>query len=138
MAEGLRFECQPGCTACCTQKGFVYLTEADLSRVAGFLRMTREAFESQYVYRTRNLRRLRMPGAGRCHFLREGGCAIHPAKPAQCRIFPFWPELVESRREWRESARYCPGIGQGKLIQIETARELAEEMRQAHPKLYSD
>jgi len=138
MAEGLRFECQPGCTACCTQQGFVYLTEADVSRAAGFLGMTPAAFERQYVYRTRNLRRLRMPRAVRCHFLREGGCSIHPAKPAQCRIFPCWPELVESQREWRKTARFCPGIGQGSLIQIKTARELAEEMRKTHPKLYGD
>jgi len=136
MSQGLRFECQPGCTACCTQKGFVYLTEADVSRAAAFLRTTPAAFERKYVYRTRNLRRLRMPRGVSCHFLREGGCSIHPAKPAQCRIFPFWPELVESRREWRKTARYCPGIGQGSLIQIETVRELAQEMRQAHPKLY--
>jgi uncharacterized protein len=138
MSQGLLFECQPGCTACCTQKGFVYLTEADISRAAAFLGITPEAFERQYVYRTRNLRRLRMPRDAHCHFLREGGCSIHPAKPAQCRIFPFWPELVESRREWRKTARYCPGIGQGSLIQIEAARELAQEMRQAHPKLYKE
>src|ERR1039457_2767618 len=52
MAEGLRFECQPGCTACCTQKGFVYLTAADLPRMASFLGMTPAAFERRYVYRT--------------------------------------------------------------------------------------
>ena len=34
MASGLRFECQPGCTECCRQKGFVYLTEADMARAA--------------------------------------------------------------------------------------------------------
>jgi len=138
MAEGLRFECQPGCTACCTQQGFVYLTEADVSRAAGFLQMTPAAFERRYVYRTRNLRRLRTPRSARCHFLEESGCSIHPAKPAQCRIFPFWPELVENRREWLKTARYCPGIGHGSLIQIETARDLAAEMRQAHPNLYGN
>ena len=30
----MRFECQRGCTACCEQKGFVYLTEGDLARAA--------------------------------------------------------------------------------------------------------
>ena len=138
MAEGLRFECQPGCTECCTQQGFVYLTEDDISRAAHFLGMASAAFERQYVYRTRNLRRLRMPRVARCHFLREGGCSIHPAKPTQCRIFPFWPELLKSKRQWRKTARYCPGIGKGNLIQIETARGLAEQMRQAHPGLYGN
>ena len=136
MAEALRFECQPGCTACCTQRGFVYLTEADLTRAARFLGMTAAAFERQYVYRTRRLLRLRVPREAQCHFLREGGCSIHPAKPTQCRIFPFWPELVDSRREWKKTARYCPGMGKGPLVQIATARAQAEEMRQAYPGMY--
>ena len=45
MGEGLRFECQPGCTECCRQRGFVYLTEADLARAAEFVGMTTAAFE---------------------------------------------------------------------------------------------
>jgi len=136
MAEGLRFACQPGCTVCCEQKGFVYLTEADLARAAGFLGMTAKAFERKYVYRTRNLMRLRVPREAHCYFLEGRGCSIHPAKPTQCRIFPFWPELVDSRREWLKTARYCPGIGQGPLIQIAEANAQAQEMREGYPGLY--
>jgi len=134
--EGLRFECQPGCTACCEQRGFVYVTDADIVRAAEFLGMTSEAFERRFVFRTSRRARLRVPRDASCHFLVAGGCSIHPAKPVQCRIFPFWPELVESRREWHKTARYCPGIGKGPLVQIEAARELAREMRAAHPALY--
>ncbi len=134
--EGLRFECQPGCTACCEQRGFVYVTDADIVRAAEFLGMTSEAFERRFVFRTSRRARLRVPRDASCHFLVAGGCSIHPAKPVQCRIFPFWPELVESRREWQKTARYCPGIGKGPLVQIEAARELAREMRAAHPALY--
>ena len=133
MAAGLRFECQPGCTACCEQKGFVNLTEADIPRAAQFLGMTPAAFERKYVFRTKNRRRLRVPRDSQCSFLRDGGCSIHPAKPTQCRVFPFWPELVESRQEWRRTARYCPGMGKGPLIQIEAAKELAAEMRAGYP-----
>jgi Fe-S-cluster containining protein len=137
MPEGLRFECQPGCTECCRQKGWVYLTEEDLARAAGFLGITPQAFERKYVYRTRRKMRLRVPAAATCHFLLEGGCSIHPAKPTQCRIFPFWPELVDNRREWAKTARYCPGMGKGPLIQIANARLQAEEMRLAYPVLYA-
>ena len=136
MAQALRFECQPGCTACCTQRGFVYLTESDLARAAEFLGMTAAAFERQYVYRTSKRMRLRVPREAQCHFLREGGCSIHAAKPTQCRIFPFWPELVESRREWKKTARYCPGMGKGPLVQIEAAQAQAREMREAYPEMY--
>ena len=133
---GLRFECQPGCTNCCTQQGFVYLTPADLKRIAAFLGLTEAEFERRHIYRTRHLLRLRVPRHTQCHFLREGGCSIHPVKPVQCRIFPFWPELVENKREWRKTAGYCPGIGKGELVQIATARDQASEMRQAYPGMY--
>ncbi len=114
----------------------MYLTEADIPRMAAFLGMTQRAFEKRYVYRTRNRTRLRVPSDSSCSFLKEDGCSIHPAKPTQCRIFPFWPELVESRREWRKTAKYCPGIDRGPLIQIESARTQAQEMREGYPGLY--
>src|ERR1035438_9029262 len=78
----MRFECQPGCTACCQHKGFVYLTEDDIARAARFLGMPAALFEKRYIYRTKNLRRLRIPRGGLCRFLRADGCSIHPAKPA--------------------------------------------------------
>ena len=136
MSEGLRFACRPGCVACCAQKGFVYLTDADAGRIAEFLGMTAQAFEKRYCYRTRNQLRLRVPREAQCHFLGSGGCAIHPVKPVQCRIFPFWPELVASRAEWRKTARYCPGIGEGPLVNIDAARVQAAEMRAAYPAMY--
>src|SRR5215472_6985061 len=127
----MRFQCQPGCTACCEQQGFVYLTEDDITRAAAFLGMSRRGYERKYVYRTANRLRLRTPRYTRCHFLRDGGCSIHPAKPLQCRVFPFWPELVDERKAWHKAASWCPGIGKGELVRIETAQALAEEMRDA-------
>jgi Fe-S-cluster containining protein len=132
----MRFECQPGCTVCCRRKGFVYLTEDDVARAATFLGMTPAVFEKRFIYRTKNLRRLRIPRAGQCRFLAADGCSIHPVKPTQCRIFPFWPEVAESGRDWRQAAAWCPGIGKGELVRIETARTLAREMRAAYPSMY--
>lgn len=138
MQPRLRFQCQPGCTACCEQRGFVYLTDADLERAAAFTGMTAAEFERKYVYRTAKRMRLRTPRGKRCPFLAGGGCSIHPAKPTQCRIFPFWPEIVSSRREWIETAKYCPGMSKGPLISIRTVREQAEEMRKGYPAMYEE
>lgn len=132
----LRFECQSGCTNCCQQKGYVYITESDLIRIATFLKMTAAEFERRFVYRTKHLLRLRMPRHSQCHFLLENGCSIHTVKPVQCRIFPFWPELTDDKREWKKAARYCPGIGKGELVQIKNAQESAAEMRAAYPGMY--
>lgn len=132
----MRFECQPGCTACCDQQGFVYLTAADMVRIAAYLKMSPEDFERRYVYRTKQLLRLRVPRASQCHFLREGGCSIHAVKPVQCRAFPYWPELVDDPHEWHKTAAFCPGIGKGDLVQIEIAQAGAREMREAYPSMY--
>jgi Fe-S-cluster containining protein len=122
----LRFTCQPGCTQCCDQKGYVYLTERDVVRAARFLKMSAEDFEARYVYRTRHLIRLRKPRGSQCHFLKNHGCGIHPGKPTQCRTFPFWPDLVGNEEEWKETARYCPGIGVGNFVPLaEVERSLA-------------
>lgn len=132
----MRFECQPGCTNCCEQQGFVYLTEEDIPRLAAFIGMTVPAFEKRYVYRTRHLRRLRVPRHAQCEFLKDGGCSVHPAKPLQCAAFPFWPDVIANKRSWKKTASYCPGIDKGELVQITLAREVAEQMRAAHPALY--
>lgn len=132
----LRFQCQPGCTKCCEQEGFVYLTEDDLKRIAEYVGLTAEEFERRHVYRTKNLTRLRVPRKQQCFFLRDGGCSIHAVKPVQCRAFPYWPELIDDKREWKKAGSWCPGIGKGELVQIEAAREVAEEMRAAYPPMY--
>ena len=134
--DGLRFTCQPGCINCCNMEGYVYLTEADLKNAAKFVGMPVREFEKKYVYRTRHQMRFRKPRDKQCSFLEEGGCGIHPAKPTQCRTFPFWPEVVGRRIAWNRTARYCPGIGKGPLIQIGTAMEMAEEQRKAYPEMY--
>jgi Fe-S-cluster containining protein len=132
----LRFECQRGCINCCNQSGYVYLTEDDLARAAKFTGMSRRAFEKKHVYRTAHELRLRKPRDKQCAFLLDHACSIHPAKPTQCRTFPFWPEFVEDRKQWKGLSRFCPGIGKGPLIQIGTAMEIAEEQRKAYPGMY--
>jgi Fe-S-cluster containining protein len=132
----IRFECQSGCTKCCEEQGFVYLTEQDITRIAEYVGLSHAEFEKRHVFRTRNLRRLRVPRHANCAFLKEGGCAIHEVKPMQCASFPYWPELLASHRAWHETGKRCPGIGKGELVNIEKARAVAEEMRVAHPGLY--
>ena len=138
MEDGIRFRCRPGCTKCCEISGYVYLTEADVTRAATFLSLSPVEFEEKYVYRTRNLIRLRKPAKRQCHFLLADGCGIHPAKPTQCRLFPFWPELIGDPRAWKTTASYCPGIGTGRLVQIGTALEKANQMRTAYSEMYED
>ena len=133
----MRFTCQTGCTKCCRLRGSVYLTEADLHRAAAYLGLTPAEFEARHVVRYRHVLRLRkLPrGQDHCRFVTGEGCSIHPAKPTQCRTYPFWPSLVESRTRWGPEGKFCPGIHQGPLVQINTARETANELSRAFPTL---
>lgn len=132
----LRFSCQPNCSNCCQMEGEVYLSEGDLRKAAAFLRLGPEEFEAQFVIRTRSQLRLRKPEGRQCYFHQNNCCAIHPAKPTQCRAFPFWPELLEDSAAWEEAARYCLGMNRGELIQIDAAQAVAAEMREAYPAMY--
>jgi hypothetical protein len=42
----------------------------------------------------------------------------------------------DAKREWKKTAAWCPGIGKGELVQIETARELAGRMKAAYPSMF--
>jgi Fe-S-cluster containining protein len=132
----MRFECQSGCNACCEQTGYVYLAESDIPRIAAFLDLSTGEFEERHVERNKHWTWLRTPLEGSCVFLAEGRCSIHEVKPLQCRAFPFWPELLESRQQWRETAAMCPGIGKGELVQMEAAKAIAQEVRAAYPSFY--
>ncbi len=132
----MRFACQPGCTKCCDVRGFVYITEENLRNMAAHVGLKAADFEAQYVVRFKRLLRLRKPKNSQCHFLREGGCSVHPVKPVQCRLYPFWPELVEDRANWEGERNVCPGIGKGELVQIGAACEMAAEMKTAYPHTY--
>lgn len=133
----MRFECRRGCTKCCEQPGFVYLTESDVLHMAAYLDLSAEQFERKYVYRTKSLIRLRIARQARCSFLTADGCSVHAVKPLQCRAFPFWPELLESAKEWHKTAAYCPGIGQGELVNIAAAKVIAEEVREEYAAYYA-
>ncbi len=134
----LRFACQPGCTKCCEVQGFVYITESDLQKMALYLSLSAKTFEKKFVVRYKHLLRLRKPRGSQCHFLTNGGCSVHEVKPVQCRLYPFWPELVEQRKNWEAERKMCPGIGKGDLIQIGVACETASEMKTAYPAIYED
>ena len=41
-------------------------------------------------------------------------CKVHEVKPLQCRTWPFWSSVIESKDTWIEASRgpeLCPGIG---------------------------
>ncbi len=71
----------------------------------------------------------RLAPEGRCPFLdQQGSCRIYAVRPQQCRSYPFWPELVQTRAAWRREARRCEGIDRGAVIPLtEIRRRMAAQ-----------
>jgi Fe-S-cluster containining protein len=129
---GLRFECTK-CGNCCTRPGPVYLPPLDLARAASHLGMSGTRFRRTFGVRRLDGVEAVDPGAGApCPFYdEEEGCRIYPARPTQCRTWPFWPEVVRRKRSWERAARDCEGMNQGPRVspvEIEQALFLCESV----------
>ncbi len=90
------------CGACCRWSGSVLLEDADIPRLAEFLKISQEDFVLQYTELAPNRRGLRLidPPDMTCIFLKGDGCVAYEARPQQCRDFPW---------KWRVSEG-CPGL----------------------------
>jgi len=129
--KGLQFECL-NCGRCCTGfPGYVYLSERDVRRAAGFLRLRPDAFVRRYtrVVPVFHERRLSLTEKGNydCVFW-SGGCAIYPARPYQCAAFPFWKRHLVSRAEWEKTASLCGGVDRGKVYTREEIDRIVSQL----------
>ncbi len=110
--DGIAFECQQ-CGICCTgEPGIIYVEEPEITDIAAFLDIPREIFIERCLYPFQDSYSIREAPDGRCIFY-ENGCAIYPARPSQCRTYPFWFQNLRSEQSWEEVKLKCPGIGKG-------------------------
>ena len=116
--EGLSFSCTR-CGDCCTGvPGYVWVEPTEIEALAKHLGLSVDSFGERYLRKVgRRYSLIEKPG-GDCIFF-DKGCSVYPARPTQCRTFPFWRSNLKSERAWDEIADECPGIGQGKLFPVE-------------------
>lgn len=118
--EGLAFSCTR-CGACCTgAPGYVWVDEAEIEQLAAFGGETMEAFGSRYLRQVGDrISLIERPGGDCIFWDKTAGCTVYPARPVQCRTWPFWPENVETRQDWEYITTICPGSGKGRLYSAE-------------------
>lgn len=114
--DGLRFTCTR-CGNCCTgAPGFVWITPAELTTLAGALEQPEEQVRDRWTRVVRGRRSLREKPNGDCVFWdRQAGCTVYEARPMQCRTWPFWEITATSRADWEHTCEVCPGAGRGEL-----------------------
>ncbi|MGL4348376.1 MAG: YkgJ family cysteine cluster protein [Chlamydiales bacterium] len=109
--EGLRFKCT-GCGDCCSgTPGFVWLNQEDLERFSQHFQISVEAFLRKYTRRIGlRISLLEDTSSFDCIFLKNRKCSVYTSRPAQCRSYPFWSAILESKDHWDIENTYCEGI----------------------------
>lgn len=134
---GLRFACTQ-CSHCCRHdSGYVWLTEADLDRLVLWTGLERDDFLERYTRWIGEgafaVLSLKESSVFDCVFWRDGGCSVYPARPVQCRTYPFWQHVLESDESWRAEAESCPGIDIGPVRPAERIENALAARRVGSP-----
>ena len=100
------------CGDCCRTPGIVELDLEELEALGHFLGQTPAQLlrELPLTWRPAD-QNFELVAVASCPLLApDGHCSVEPVKPQQCRSYPFWPEITDTRRAWRAEARRCEGI----------------------------
>jgi len=134
-AAGLHFGCVQ-CGRCCAGpgEGYIWVTRPEIELIADFLGITVERLHKDCLrrvgFRTTIIER---PVSKDCVFLKKEGetskCKIYPVRPAQCRMWPFWPENLANPDAWNKAAQKCPGINRGTLYSCEHIESIRTEKK---------
>ena len=112
--KGVNFSCT-GCGGCCTGfPGYVWLTEKDILAMCELLKITPQEFIKKNTRTYKNKLSLKeIYPSYDCIFFKDKKCEIYSARPLQCRLYPFWPEVMQSQNSWDQTEQFCPGINKG-------------------------
>lgn len=129
--DGLAFRCTR-CGACCTgAPGYVWCSVEELEALARFRDQPFEEFTRQFVRQVGSrLSLIEKPGGDCIFWDKEVGCTVYPARPVQCRTWPFWPENVETEEDWDHVRSACPGAGRGQVFTLEQIQASIESVRE--------
>lgn len=139
--DGLAFKCTL-CGNCCSgTTGTVSFTDVEAEEMSTKLGISKVDFYENYTRRVGKgqksrfeLKELRVGNSRSydCIFLDRATipgkaiCKLYESRPLQCRTWPFWPEILESKESWEQAKKGvegCPGIGVGEVIDYDEILE---------------
>lgn len=126
--ENLKFKCAQCKNCCCLEGGVVLLSKTDLEKLCKWTELTEEQFKKVYCRKLENADGktylcLKDKNKTECIFWnKEKGCEAYSARPVQCRTYPFWTKILESKSSWEAEKTFCPGINEGNEVPQEEAR----------------
>ena len=130
-AGGLRFRCTQ-CGNCCTgQPGFVWVDDQELQQIADYLGCSIGEVRLLHTRLARGRVSLVEFGNGDCTFFdpQTRRCRIYPARPHQCRTWPFWRSNLATPQAWAHTQSICPGSTCGDFVPLEEIQRLADDPR---------
>ncbi|MBN2406271.1 MAG: YkgJ family cysteine cluster protein [Elusimicrobia bacterium] len=98
------------CGKCCAMEGYVFLNRDDVEAIAAYMGMEKTSFLKKHTLRYGDRIRFRGEYARGCPMLESSGCAIYPARPRQCRTFPFWYENFRYESSLEHCMEYCGSL----------------------------
>lgn len=127
----LQFQCT-GCGKCCYgTPGYHYikLNKKEAEKIREHLGVGVDWFRQRYLEALEDGSfGIRLNDSGACPFLgRDNRCSIYAHRPAQCRTYPFWPEVIDTEMNWKDEARRCEGIDRGAVIPL---KEIEKRLRE--------
>lgn len=97
--------------------------------MARVLKMSTSAFTRKYCRKQFDVWRLKDGATGACLFLDGKKCAVYKGRPTQCRTWPFWPETLNAKTWSKEVARFCPGVGKGRIWSAQEIQKVLDEQK---------
>ena len=122
LKNGIKFSCQSSGNCCVSRgkHGYVYLSKKDLKKLSSHFKLEIKDFKMEYCSKTDGFIHLKEISKNEeCIFLKNTKCKVYKNRPTQCRTWPFWPENMNSKIWNKDVVNFCPGIGKGKLINME-------------------
>lgn len=110
---GLNFACTQ-CGKCCARPGYIDVLPEEAHVLADRFQQGASPEDLEGILwsyeQDFDVWSITVPEGGHCPFLVDGMCSVHDVKPQQCRTYPFWPEILASKKTWEAEAVYCEGI----------------------------